>query len=209
MSLSNLMLPYDGVPMPANGETYADYLRRHNQLDRGFGFDELVKRTISDIRGRYRAPPPQHWHRMVPTLALANELRNAMRDGYPGNPVSASGLRVAAAYRPRGGAALSQHKRNAALDLDLLPSDYDLTQVYYETAVRLWCQYGKELAMGLGLYCSAKRTGGIRVHIDTGHRCRTWQISGRSLRPYTRRGKSVPLAYHLCDRLGLVPPTEQ
>ncbi len=197
----------DYTPEPHKSDTYESYLRRHGLLDRGFGFGELVKRRRHDWRGKFKAPPQDLWHRMGPTLALANELRLWMREG--DEDTAARGLRVAAAYRPTGGARLSQHKRNAALDLDLLRSDYDLTRPYYETAVRLWCEYGRDMKMGLGLYCGSGVLGGIRVHLDTGYRCRSWQISGgRSLKPYTYSGRRVPLAVHIARRMGLVPPTE-
>ncbi len=195
----------DHTPEPRKEDTYETYLDREGLTGRGFSVGELVKPRHRDLRGKFKAPPPDLWQRMGPTLALANELRLWMREGDDG----ARGLRVAAAYRPTGGARYSQHKRNAALDLDLFPSDYDLTRDYYEAAVRLWCEYGRDLKMGLGLYCSSNRRDGIRVHIDTGYRCRSWQISGgRSLKPYRRNGKPVPLAVDIVRELGLVLPSE-
>ena len=195
----------DYTPQPRSGDSYADYLDRHGLTGRGFEFSELVKPLYRDFRRKFKAPPVDLWHRMGPTLALANELRLNMMEGEDG----ARGLRIAAAYRPTGGARYSQHKRNAALDLDLLRSDYDLTHDFYVAAVHLWARYGRELKMGLGLYCSAKRRDGIRVHFDTGYKCRTWQISGgRSLKPYTRAGRRVPLAVDICRQYGLTPPSE-
>lgn len=194
----------DYTPEPRHDDTYETYLARNGLTGRGFAYGELVKRWSY----RFREPPVDLWHRMGPTLALANELRLWMREGETRGE-RARGLRVAAAYRPIGGARLSQHKRNAALDIDLLPGDYHLTNAYYETAVRFWCEYGRDTKMGLGLYCRPGREGGIRVHIDTGYRCRTWQIASKSHRPYLRGGKRVPLAVHLADRMGLVPPSEE
>lgn len=197
----------DCSPQPRSEETYEEYLGkdRLGLTGRGFNFSELVKPRRKDWRGKFKAPPPDLWQRMGPTLALANELRMSMLEGEDG----ARGLRVAAAYRPTGGARYSQHKRNAALDLDLLPSDYDLTGEFYKTAVHIWSLYGTELKMGLGLYCASNRRDGIRVHIDTGYRCRSWQISGgRSLKPYRHNDRAVPLAVHMCREMGLKVPSE-
>jgi hypothetical protein len=195
----------DYTPEPRKCDTYESYLDHQGLLGRGFAYRELVKPWGRDMRGRFREPPRDMWARMVPTLALANEIRLWMREGTDG----ARGLRVAAAFRPRGGARMSQHKRNAALDLDLLPGDYHLTHEYYRMAVRLWCEYGRDMKMGLGLYCSPRRKDGIRIHIDTGYRARSWQISGKSHRPYLRGGKRVPLAVALADEMGLVPPSDE
>ena len=196
------------VRAPSTGE-YVNFLESLQLLGRGFSFGEIVRPGYRDVRGRYRQPPRQLWHRMVPTLAVANDLRRRLCSPECGEP-PLQGLRVAAAYRPSGGAPRSQHKVNAALDLDLLAPDSHYTQRYYREAVKLWCEYGAELRMGLGLYCSSRGRGGIRVHIDTGSRCRTWQISGgRSLRPYVHLGRPQPLAVDLAVELGLTPPFAQ
>lgn len=195
----------DQVCPPSEGP-YVQFLESLLLLGRGFAYRELVRPLYADVRGRFREPPRHLWRRMVPTLAVANDLRRALCDE-PSDSPGLRGLRVAAAYRPSGGAPRSQHKVNAALDLDLLPADYRYTERFYRAAVTLWCAYGKELEMGLGLYCSSKSRGGIRVHIDTGYRCRTWQISGgRSLRPYVHLGRPQPLAVELAVELGLTPP---
>lgn len=195
------------IQAPRTGD-YADFLEELHLLGRGFSFRELVRPIYRDLRGRFREPPRDLWHRIVPTLGVANDLRRALC--HEAGPSPLRGLRVAAAFRPRGGAPRSQHKVNAALDLDLLPADSAHTRRYYQAAVELWCQYGKELDMGLGLYCSSRGRGGIRVHIDTGYRCRTWQISGgRSLRPYVHLGRPQPLAVDLAAEMGLTPPFAQ
>lgn len=197
----------DGAITASTEESYDAFLAGLFLLDRGFSYGELVRPRFRDLRGRYREPPRETWGRMAPTLALANELRGRLRkpkDGQEG----VRGLRVAAAYRPTGGARRSQHKFNAALDLDLLPGDRTATRRFYEAAVRLWCEFGVPMKMGLGLYCPAGARGGIRVHLDTGFRCRTWQISrGRSIRPFVDEGRSVSLAVDIARGLGLTPPT--
>ena len=187
-------------------ERYSEFLESLQLLGRGFVFKEIVRPFYADVRGRFREPPRRLWTRIVPTLAVANDLRRRVCLD-PVGDVRLRGLRVAAAYRPKGGARRSQHKSNAALDLDLLPGDLRHTRWFYEQAVRLWCEYGAELQMGLGLYCSSRARGGMRVHIDTGFKARTWQISGgRSLRPFVHLGRPVPLAVDLAAELNLVPP---
>lgn len=178
-------------------DTYEDYLETTGQLGRGFAFGELVKRWSLH---RHRRPPRALWNRITPTLALANELRGRMLEA------GADGLRVAAAYRPRGGSARSQHKANAALDLDLI-GDAKLRPTYYRIAAELWAEYGRELRVGLGFYCGSSAYGGLRVHLDTGYRARTWQYRGsKSLRPWSSKWGQVPLSMHLCERMGLTPP---
>lgn len=176
---------------PREGESYGDYLTDHRVLGSGFAIRELVRNTR-----RLDAPPSRLWANMVPTLVLANELRRRMIDRH-----EAHGLRVQAAFRKTGGAARSVHKINGALDLDLLPQDRHLAAHWYREATVLWCEVGEAFEAGLGLYCPAGRLSGVRVHIDTGTRDRTWQLSGRA---YIRPAASIKIA----RRLELQPPTE-
>lgn len=178
-----------GTPNP--GESYQAYLDRHHCLRRGFSVAELVRGTR-----RLDAPPPELWPNMVPTLLLAIELRTRMVERH-----GARGLRVNAAFRRSGGAPRSRHKSNRALDLDLLEGDRHLAAVYYEEAVRLWCEVGEEFEAGLGLYCPHNKLRGIRVHLDTGTNDRTWQITGRA---YVRPAAALRIA----KRLEITPPTE-
>lgn len=136
----------------------------------GFSIGELVRIGSP----RLVLPPERYWGRIVDTLILANELRARMK------ALGAKGLRVNAAFRPDGGAPNSQHKHNRALDLDLLQGDDGLADEYYVQATKLWCERGAELDVGLGLYCARGRLSGIRVHIDTHYRCRTWQHAGNN-----------------------------
>ena len=197
------------LPIIEDGDTYETFLGSMGLFEHGFSYHELVKPHHKDRaeKPRFAEPPKGLWRRMAPTLVAANELRGWLVEGDD----APRGLRVAAAYRPRGGASNSQHKRNAALDLDLMPGDYHHTHRLYETAVRFWCEFGRELKMGLGLYpAGIRRADGIRIHIDTGYRCRSWQITGgRSRRPYLMdSGSKVGLPVFLAYDLGLVPPTE-
>jgi len=153
----------------------------------GFGFAEICRPGSRT----HQLPPESMWKRIIRPLQLANELRKTMIEK------GAKGLRCNAAYRPEGGAANSQHKHNRALDLDLLPGDYNLTKVYYEEAVRLWCCYGHNERMGLGLYCARDVQQGIRIHIDIGFYTRTWQHGS---------GAGQADALIIADRLGLDLP---
>lgn len=160
------------------------------QLGKGFEFGELVKPG----NRRLEVPPTERlMRRMLATLELANELRARMV------AIGCKGLRINAAYRPKGGAALSQHKYNRALDLDLLQPDYDKKAVYYEEAVKLWVEAAKHAYIGLGFYCPGDACAGIRVHIDVGGygHSRTWQHGAHA-------GKADALI--ICDRLELKRP---
>jgi hypothetical protein len=197
----------EAIDMPQATE-YEAFLEELQLLGHGFSYKELVRPRYRDFRGRFRPPPSHFWARMVPTLAAANDLRRIVCNP-DGNIPPVGGLRIAAAFRPKGGAGRSQHKFNAALDLDLLPTDAGQARRFYREAVKLWSEYGRPLKMGLGLYCSSRSRGGIRVHIDTGYRCRTWQISGgKSLRPYFHEGRRVPLAINIANELGLALPNK-
>lgn len=149
---------------PREGEDYFAYLDAHQLIGHGFALGELVQ-----LGSPRRAEPPRElWRRMVPTLALAIELRARMV------ALGARGLEVHAAYRPEGGAADSLHKHNAALDVDLLPGDDHLMRRYVEVAALLWRQH-RHLACGVGTYARAGSGMTRRVHLDTGYRFRCWQ----------------------------------
>lgn len=127
-----------------------------DDLAPGFKIRELVDGTQAK-----QMPPSFMWQSMQRPLRLANELRTRMIERH-----GAHGLRCNAAYRPTGGALHSQHKKNRALDLDLLEQDYGLTRVWYVEAVTLWCELGNDEILGLGLYCPKDYCQGIRIHID-------------------------------------------
>jgi hypothetical protein len=167
----------------------------------GFAPSEIVQLSGA-AASRKGMPPRRLWDRIAPTLIVANDLRRRMIAH------GATGLLVRAAYRPSGGASNSAHKSNAALDLDLIPGDVarikllgvDLRSLYAEEAVRLWCESGAVLRIGLGLYGPAGRDWTWRVHIDT-TRCRSWQHAGsRIVRP--------PSTVTIAKRLGLRLPTD-
>lgn len=178
------------APAPAEGQSYESYLDGFRLLGRGFVVREL-------IRGgpRHTLPPRTLWPRMVATLALANELRARMV------AAGARGLLVTAAYRPVGGEQDSQHKVNAALDLDLLPGDA-LDRVYAQVAAELWREH-LDLRVGAGTYAPDGAQWTRRVHIDTGYRFRCWQgLPSRSLANGDGRGFSTHPALHVLARSG-------
>lgn len=152
-------------PPPAEDQSYEGYLGGLDLLGRGFVARELVRGGP-----RHALPPRGLWPRMVATLALANELRARMV------AAGARGLLVTAAYRPVGGEQDSQHKHNAALDLDLLPGDA-LDRVYARVAAELWREH-IDLRAGVGTYAPEGARWTRRVHIDTGYRFRCWQGLG-------------------------------
>jgi hypothetical protein len=171
---------------------YIDVVGPH--LGPGFVYSELVKRGSP----RHVLPPEKWWPRMVRPLQLANLLRSRMLER------GARGLRIQAAFRPLGGALASQHKTNRALDLDLLPEDYELAGAYAEEAVRLLCEMAPTESLGVGIYGRRKTYRTIRVHLDVGkhaERDRGWQISGRNEYPMH---DSDMLA--IAERLGLTLP---
>ena len=175
---------------PKPGETLEQYLERLDLLGHGFGYRELVSRN--PLSRRHRKPPEKFWPNLASTLRLAIEFRRRAMD-----EAGVEGLRVAAAYRPLGGAPSSAHKTASALDLDRIGGD---SQKYFRCAVRLWSEHGG----GLGLYTATSRAlGGIRVHLDTGGRTRTWQGIGRGFgAPWSGR----PLSIKLLAELGLPDP---
>lgn len=153
---------------------------------------------------RLALPPVEMQRNIIPTLELANELRLRMayrcdREGW-----AFRGLRVNAAYRPHGGAPSSQHKKNRALDLDLMFRDWDpatvkhsteIRRAYYEVGVALWYENGK--SGGFGLYCSRGKDLGVRIHIDCRSGSATWQMQGVATAIHP------PCTYRIAERLGL------
>lgn len=166
----------------------------------GFSPSELVQFNGA-AQVRKAMPPRRLWANIGGALDIANILRTAMISR------GATCLIVRAAYRANGGAKNSAHKYNAALDLDLHAGDVkrvlaatgeDLRLAFAEEATRLWCNLGRPLEMGLGLYGPAGRDWTWRVHVDT-RGCRTWQHAGsRIVRP--------PAALRIAARLRLALP---
>jgi hypothetical protein len=137
-------------------------------LGPGFSYRELVHEGLQNKQ----LPPAAMRSRIIRPLQLANELRNRMKSR------GARGLLIAAAYRPKGGAAMSQHKFNRALDLDLIPGDYELAQGFVIEAVNMLCVLGANENLRLGIYGRPGSCASIRVHIDTAPGARGWQHYG-------------------------------
>lgn len=177
---------------PHSGETYDGYLDSFGLLGRGFVYGELVRDVARDPQRRKAEPPRTMWSAMVPTLALAHLLRDRMRQ------LGARGLAVHAAYRPGGGEPNSQHKQNAALDLDLLPGDAGFSLVFAHEAALLWREH-EGLQVGVGTYAPDGKLWTNRVHLDTGYRHRCWQGIGRNSAGrylFSRHPAALVLAAH-------------
>lgn len=188
----------NGVPRPIEGERYDQYLTRIYVLDAEFRYREIV----DPRQGDKKLPPMKYWKRMGMTLAAVQVLRELW-----GRP-----LVVVAAYRPGDvGAAHSQHKVNAALDIDYYDDDPAELRAWYLCAVKFWCDYGPRCDMGLGLYTAGpKSLGGNRVHIDTKFYDRTWQgvAGGGFQKPWTIEGERVQLSVKLAYENGWDVPTK-
>jgi hypothetical protein len=184
----------NGTPRPNSGESYREYLTRLAVLDNEFRFGEIVDRTEGDKK----EPPLKLWHRMALTLAAVQDLRDSW----------GRAIHVIAAYRPGDvGAENSQHKHNAALDIDVYSGDL---REWYALAVAFWCEYGIVSKMGLGLYTGSRKSlAGNRVHIDTGYRCRTWQgvYRGGFQKPWMVAGKPAQLSIKIAHERGYDVPT--
>lgn len=181
----------DGVPHYELGETPELYLKRVGVLGHGFSYGEIVKPLRFDLRRRFvDLGTGERAMTMAMTLAAANVFRErAMVEA------GVKGLKIAAAYRPSGGANNSQHKFARALDLDRIGGS---GTEYFRCAVRFWCEFGVPLFMGLGLYTWGKTSkGGIRVHLDTDYKCRSWQGVSVGLSAFAK-------PYRIADQRGIV-----
>lgn len=174
---------------------YRDFLATHGSP--GFSPGEIV-----DFGPRKELPPVHLRENIKRTLHVANVLRERMINR------GARGLLCHAAFRPLGGALRSAHKRNYALDLDLINSDIermhaqgvDLRAAYAEESVIMWCEIGAEYDLGLGHYGAEHSQRTLRVHIDT-TKCRSWQHAGSHIvRP--------PSTVIIAKKLGLTLPTD-
>jgi hypothetical protein len=172
VTMDRAVFDYETLRRPSSEETYSDYLGSFRFFNNsGFIYRELVRQ--GDPRHGY--PPRELWARMVPTFLLAWQLRERMLCH------GATGLAVRAAYRPTGGERDSQHKVNAALDLDLLAADLErdpgLAAAYARAAAELWREH-KHMRVGVGTYAAEGHETTRRVHLDSLYRHRCWQGTG-------------------------------
>jgi len=153
------------VEAPRENDSFHDYISRHAPGD--FAAHELIVMVRSHIITG--VPPSKMWPNIIPTIAVAQELRNRM--GHP--LIVGNGYRPKALNKRVGGARRSKHITFQALDLDL-PMDRRSRanqELFYASAVEIFLDFGIKLKMGLGLY---RHWRGTRVHIDTGCRRRYW-----------------------------------
>lgn len=187
-----------GAPRPDSAESYDQYLMRIGVLDTEFRYKEIV----DPRQGDKKLPPLKYWKRMAMTLAAVQVLRELW-----GRP-----LVIVAAYRPGDvGASNSQHKVNAALDVDYYDDDAAELRSWFAFATKFWCDYGPRCDMGFGLYTAGpKSLGGNRVHIDTKFYDRTWQgVSGGGFqKPWIVEGEHVTLSVKLGHDNGWDVPTK-
>ena len=109
----------------------------------------------------YQLPPEHLWGQIVPTLHLYQDLKS--RGILPANTQIRSVYRNPELNQCAGGAAMSKHLTNSAIDI-WVPDLEIKSQALYELQNRLcqyWLEHGENQNFGLGLYA----TGAI--HLDT------------------------------------------
>ncbi|OAU95412.1 D-Ala-D-Ala carboxypeptidase family metallohydrolase [Moraxella catarrhalis] len=109
----------------------------------------------------YQVPPAHLWDKIVPTLQLYQDLKS--RGVLPDNTQIRSVYRNPELNQCAGGAAMSKHLTNGAIDIWV--PDFEIqSQALYDLQNRLcqyWLDHGENHNFGLGLYA----TGAI--HLDT------------------------------------------
>jgi uncharacterized protein YcbK (DUF882 family) len=141
-------------------ETFSEWFAA--QKFRHFGAGEFTSYFARERNGVKNSPPPKLlWKNIVPTLRIADELRESF-----GEPCRILSSYRAPAYNKRvGGAPLSQHLEFKALDISINGIS---PQRVYDRLIE-WRKAGK-FTGGLGIYPSS----GF-VHIDTRGRNATWK----------------------------------
>lgn len=153
-------------------------------LRQRFGAGELI---VPGYR-RKEEPPRELWGAMVVPLALVMLARQCMA-----MVTDDPRLRVVATYRPRGGAARSTHKVNAAIDVSPLVKTASSMRTLMIAAAWVW-RHHAHLRVGVGTYgASSERTA--LAHIDAGVRKRRvcWrQLGGDSVSPAVDKQGPAP-----------------
>lgn len=122
---------------------------------RHFGAHELLSRT-PESRDKTIVPPEHIWPHIIPTLELADEIREIM-----GAPVHVwSGYRTPEYNDHVGGSPTSEHLRFRALDLHV-PDQYARLKAAAASVVDH--AFARGLATGFGTYDESRF-----VHIDVG-----------------------------------------
>lgn len=153
------------APAPMSDETLDAYLLR-------MGVQHFKGRELLRMRRMgvdVPEPPRDWWPRIIPTMRVAEMLRDIMGHGL----VVGNGYRPRDLNRQAGGSRNSQHIHFRAVDLDLPNGQHSSgnRKRFYEAAVSLWLTLGDTYKIGIGLYSPR---GGSRVHIDTGYKRRRW-----------------------------------
>jgi hypothetical protein len=134
----------------------------------GINLDWIDAGEVTLLRkwGWHAIPPRSYWERMAATI----------RWGFMPIRRAVGPIVITSAYRPPkynklvGGEGDSRHLYFEALDM-VAPSGMANQQALL--AAGMWVQHGDKLRMGLGVYGSPGSASNI--HIDTGHKQRTWK----------------------------------
>lgn len=127
-----------------------------------FKAEELGKHYNAKWKGaNFILPPESMWQRILPTLALADAIREDL-----GRPITViSGFRDPEYNRIIGGATNSQHKEFRALDLQVNADHHlDLISV---AAKKVQEFRNRGIEVGFGIYPTF-------IHIDTNFKSRFW-----------------------------------
>ena len=129
-------------------------------------FDPVELTTMRKAPGRPVAiPPREYWQRMARTLLVVQELRAEL------GPLTVyNGYRPADYNKAVGGAKGSRHQWFEAVDMYPTSGEAAQRRTLARAAALLFLRRGHELAMGFGVY----GTNTPSVHVDTGHKRRTW-----------------------------------
>ena len=154
------MMHLSEIRQPHHDQSLDEYIEDHDIAH----FSAKECRTLKRLGVTAPEPPRRLWPNVIPTLWLAEGLRERM--GCP--------LLIGNGYRPKdlnrrvGGARYSRHITFRALDLDLgrYASSGDQGE-FYRCAAEIFLEHREEYGAGLGLYRAWK---GSRIHLDTGRR---------------------------------------
>ncbi|USA54454.1 D-Ala-D-Ala carboxypeptidase family metallohydrolase [Acinetobacter sp. C32I] len=155
---------------------YKRFLKQHGTAFNvpDFQFFQTARDWQKCNYAEYEIPPRELWSNIVPTLNILNQLvQQKLIDHFTVTSV----YRNPVLNQCAGGAAVSKHVFNAALDFRIGSENPDaIEQIKIEEnkarLCQFWRDYGEALNMGLGVYASGQ------IHIDTAG-YRTWGIDHR------------------------------
>lgn len=184
MSNANPLIP---PARPSDKTTLGKYLRMHGITH--FSAEEVL--TARRLRITSEAPDRSWWPRIIPVLAMAEQIRTIM--GHP--LVIGNGYRPSEVNKRAGGSRRSQHLYFRAIDIDLPSKQNNTTnrRRLYEASATMYMEFSSDIRMGLGFYTPY---AGSRVHIDAylpgtddGKNKRTW---GSACWGGKKRGRNYP-----------------